>query len=59
MGEVMHVTCRALPRVRSHYLTYPSSINIHIIIIIISIPIIIIIISIPIIMITISTTRHT
>ena len=45
MGEVMHVTCRALPRVRSHYLTYPSSI----IIIIISIPIIIII----------STTRHT
>ena len=58
MGEVMHVTCRALPRVRSHYLTYPSSINIHIIIII-SIPIIIIIISIPIIMITISTTRHT
>ena len=58
MGEVMHVTCRALPRVRSHYLTYPSSINIHIIIIIISIPIIIII-SIPIIMITISTTRHT
>ena len=50
MGEVMHVTCRALPRVRSHYLTYPSSINIHIIIIIISIPIIIIIIS---------TTRHT